>query len=181
MIILYLLVAYFWALWSNNCDVAPLSLRSSELPLELLFSEDPLWCRRVVASPLHTVLLRAASVKVSAYYLIAFPCLCKLFNPGLHVSLFMNSVLLRVKLPRWLLQIPSARNGLPGTSHSEGTVLAQLWWTVTRACLHPNQYVHRLPCVKHCEWGVCPIWRRAVFAVVVIGITLWGHYTLLCV
>ena len=49
----------------------------------------------------------------------------KQLNAGLHVSLFMNPVLLRVKLPRWLLQIPSARSGLPGTSRSERTALAQ--------------------------------------------------------
>uniref|UniRef100_A0A8C9PST1 Family with sequence similarity 184 member A n=1 Tax=Spermophilus dauricus TaxID=99837 RepID=A0A8C9PST1_SPEDA len=30
-----------------------------------------------------------------------------------------KDVLLRVKLPRWLLQIPNARSGLPGTSRSE--------------------------------------------------------------
>nr|KAF6362821.1 family with sequence similarity 184 member A [Pipistrellus kuhlii] len=35
-------------------------------------------------------------------------------------------VLPRVKLPRWLLQTPSARSGLPGTSHSEGIGLAPL-------------------------------------------------------
>lgn len=52
--------------------------------------------------------------------------LAKQLIAGLHVSLFMNSVLLRVKLPRRLLQIPSARSGLPGTSHSERNVLAQL-------------------------------------------------------
>lgn len=147
-----------------------------------MFSENPLWCKRVVASPCILFWRGWPVVKISAYNLIALPCLCKLFNPGLHVSLFMNSVLLRLKLPQWLLQIPSARSGLPGTSHSERIVLAQLWWTVTRACLHPHQYVHRLPCVKHWEWeGVCPIWRCTVFPVIVIGITLWGYYTLLCV
>uniref|UniRef100_E9QAL2 Family with sequence similarity 184, member A n=1 Tax=Mus musculus TaxID=10090 RepID=E9QAL2_MOUSE len=30
-----------------------------------------------------------------------------------------RDVLLRVKLPQWLLQTPSARSGLPGTSHSD--------------------------------------------------------------
>lgn len=57
----------------------------------------------------------------------------KQLNAGSHVSLFMNPVLLRVKLPRWFLQIPSARSGLPDTSHSERTGLAHSVWTLTKS------------------------------------------------
>lgn len=129
----------------------------------------------------HTVLTWGARCGHQHLYLIAFPLLCRPFNPGLYVSLFMNSVLLRVKLPRWLLRIPSARSGLPGTSRSEWTVLARLCVDCPRAWLHRNRYVDRPVYVKHCEWGsVClSNLKCTVFPVILIGITLWG--TILCV
>ncbi|XP_076773200.1 protein FAM184A isoform X2 [Arvicanthis niloticus] len=46
-----------------------------------------------------------------------------------------KDVLLRVKRPRWLLQIPSARSGLPGTSHSELRWDSSVWTVQEGACI----------------------------------------------
>lgn len=66
------------------------------------------------------------------WWFICFPLhLAKQLNAGLHVSLFMNPVPLRVKPPRWPLQIASARTGSPGTLRSERRCWQRSLWTVT--------------------------------------------------